>query len=70
MWISLNGERRALEPGAGVTLPAVLALLDIEPGARGVAVAVDGAVVPRQEWAATQLDEGARVEVLTAAQGG
>jgi sulfur carrier protein len=70
MWISLNGERRALEPGPGGTLPAVLALLDIAPDARGVAVAVDGAVVPRARWASTELADGARVEVLTAAQGG
>ena len=70
MWISLNGERRALEPGPGATLPAVLALLGIAPDVRGVAVAVDGAGVPRQDWAATELAQGARVEVLTAAQGG
>ncbi|TCK20050.1 sulfur carrier protein ThiS [Pseudonocardia endophytica] len=37
---------------------------------RGVAVAVDGAVVPRARWTATELDDGARLEVLTAVQGG
>jgi sulfur carrier protein len=37
---------------------------------RGVAVAVDGVVVPRARWAATGLDDGARLEVLTAVQGG
>ena len=36
----------------------------------GVAVAVDGEVVPRRAWAATALADGARVEVLTAVQGG
>ncbi len=36
---------------------------------RGVAVAVDSAVVPRSRWETT-LFEGARLEVVTAVQGG
>ncbi|MGW9113114.1 sulfur carrier protein ThiS [Microbacterium sp. NPDC055683] len=36
----------------------------------GVAVAVDGGVVPRAAWSSRLLVAGARVEVLTAAQGG
>jgi sulfur carrier protein len=64
VWI--NGKRRELADGA--TVPDVLGALGL-PG-RGVAVAVDGEVVPRARWAATALGEGARVEVLTAVQGG
>jgi sulfur carrier protein len=37
---------------------------------RGVAVAVNGEVVPRSTWATASLRDGDRVEVLTAAQGG
>ncbi|MBE9374087.1 sulfur carrier protein ThiS [Saccharopolyspora sp. HNM0983] len=37
---------------------------------RGVAVAVDGAVVPRADWPRNELRPGAQVEVLTAVQGG
>ncbi len=37
---------------------------------QGVAVAVDGEVVPRARWADVGLADGARVEVLTAVQGG
>ena len=37
---------------------------------RGVAVAVNGEVVPRSSWPAARLRDGDRVEVLTAAQGG
>nr|WP_221376839.1 sulfur carrier protein ThiS [Actinoplanes polyasparticus] len=37
---------------------------------RGVAVAVNGEVVPRSTWEAMALAEGDSVEVLTAAQGG
>ena len=36
---------------------------------RGIAVAVDHAVVPRSSWATT-LSDGAHIEVLTAVQGG
>lgn len=36
----------------------------------GVAVAVDGAVVPRSQWATTRLRPGSAVEIVTAVQGG
>ena len=50
--------------------PAALARLDLALDARGVAVAVDGEVVPRAQWQSFALAEHARVEVLTAMQGG
>jgi sulfur carrier protein len=37
---------------------------------RGVAVAVDGEVVPHTQWASTNLRDGQSVEVLHAVQGG
>ena len=37
--------------------------------AKGIAVAVDWSVVPRSQWQTT-LADGARVEVVTAVQGG
>lgn len=66
--IVLNGERAEIE--AGARLPLALARLGVEADARGIAVAVDGAVVPRSDWERTELREGARVEVLAAMQGG
>ena len=36
---------------------------------KGIAVAVDWAVIPRSEWHLT-LSDGAKVEVVTAVQGG
>jgi sulfur carrier protein len=36
---------------------------------RGIAVAVDWSVLPRSGWA-TKLFDGARIEVVTAVQGG
>jgi sulfur carrier protein len=66
--VVLNGENAVLEDGA--TIAAALESLDLPAAGRGVAVAVDAEVVPRGEWAATQLHDGARVEILRAIQGG
>jgi sulfur carrier protein len=66
--IVINGERADLEPGD--TVAAVLERLGLSPNARGVAVAVDGEVVPRAGWETFALSDDARVEVLTAMQGG
>jgi sulfur carrier protein len=66
--IVLNGERAALAAGEG--LGAVLASLGLTAQSPGVAIAVDREVVPRAEWETFTLADGARVEVLTAMQGG
>jgi sulfur carrier protein len=66
--VLVNGELKQLEPGA--TVQSALAALALEGGERGVAVAVDAEVVPRGEWPARELSEGARIEVLRAIQGG
>jgi sulfur carrier protein len=66
MQVWINGTEHEL--GDGARVPDVLGVLGAP--ASGVAVAVDGEVVPRAEWAATALADGARVEVLTAVQGG
>jgi sulfur carrier protein len=66
--IVLNGQHS--DVGAGETVAAVLERLGLQADARGIAVAVDGQVVPRAVWREFALPEGARVEVLTAMQGG
>ncbi len=68
MRIVVNGEPRMIEGGA--TVQSVIELLDVAPGARGVAVALDGEVVARSAWERTELREGASVEVVAAIQGG
>lgn len=65
MKVVANGTERELREG---TLPELLAQLGAPE--QGVAVAVDGQVVTRADWPTTRLREGARVEVLTAVQGG
>ena len=68
MRVVLNGNDAELAEGATV-LTAVEAL-DLPASGRGVAVAVDAEVVPRTQWDRHELNEGARIEVLRAIQGG
>jgi len=62
----VNGVERDLADGA--TVADVLAALGVP--AAGVAVAMNGAVVPRGTYRHTIVDDGAVLEVLTAVQGG
>jgi sulfur carrier protein len=66
MFINVNGSEREVPDGATVT--EMLAALGVP--ARGVAVAVDGAVVTKTDHDRTVVPDGADVEVLTAVQGG
>jgi sulfur carrier protein len=66
IWV--NGQPSGVTEGS--TVLDALRELGLEADARGVAVAVDGEVVPRGRWGAQALAAGARVEVLTAMQGG
>jgi sulfur carrier protein len=66
--VQLNGEWHDVSDGA--TVADALALLGVPLDARGVAVALDREVVPRGVWGETALAPGARVEILTAIQGG
>ncbi len=68
MRVDLNGETRELPDGA--TLADAVHVSGAAPQGRGVAVALDGEVVPRAEWDSTPLAEGCKVEVLAAIQGG
>ncbi|HKB51865.1 MAG TPA: sulfur carrier protein ThiS [Solirubrobacterales bacterium] len=68
MRIELNGEPRELP--AGATLADAVRESGAGREGRGVAVALDGMVVPRAEWDSTPLAEGCGVEVLAAIQGG
>ena len=65
--ITLNGERHEL--GDAVTIEAAVRAL-VTDDVRGVAVALDGEVIPRGEWATTAVRDGQQVEVLHAVQGG
>ena len=64
--LTVNGVSEPLVP----TVAALLAARDISLDGRGVAVAVNGAVVRRGDWATTALNPGDTVEIVRAMQGG
>ena len=66
--VTINGEERELP--APATVADLIASLQNAPEGRGVAVAVEGEVVPRAQWPSTELRDGAKVEVVVAVQGG
>jgi sulfur carrier protein len=68
MTIELNGE--PIEVAARATVAAVVELAGAGGDRRGVAVAVEGEVVPRSDWERTEVREGQRIEVVGAIQGG
>jgi sulfur carrier protein len=65
--IRINGQD---EPLAADTLAALLAAKAVDTGQRGIAVALNGAMVPRAAWAQTTLRPGDSVEIVRARQGG
>ena len=65
--IHVNGEARET---SAATLVQLLDQLDLGDTSTGLAVAVNGAVVPRSEWAGHPLQSGDRVEIVGAVQGG
>jgi sulfur carrier protein len=68
MTVIVNGEEVRVDGGASVA--RVLAELGHQTTRGGVAVAVNGTVVPRSAWESTVLTERDRLEVLGATQGG
>jgi sulfur carrier protein len=65
MKVTVNDE--PVEVDEETTVAALLENLGF--AGKGIAVAVDWSVLPRSEWE-TALIDGARVEVVTAVQGG
>lgn len=66
MMIQVNDQ--GVEVDEGATVADALAAYGAPES--GVAVALDGAVVPRGAWATTEVRAGAAIDVVTAVQGG
>ncbi|MCL4433430.1 MAG: sulfur carrier protein ThiS [Actinobacteria bacterium] len=64
--ITLNGEAVVVEETTSIE-----DLISVRyPSTTGIAVAIDGTIVPRSKWNATELPAGGKVEVITAVAGG
>jgi sulfur carrier protein len=65
MRVIVNGRRTEI---AATHLDHLLGELDHE--GTHVAIAVNDLVVPRAQWAATEINNGDRIEIITPRQGG
>jgi len=65
--IRLNGKPETVE---AATVAELLAALGVDPQRRGLAVAVNGDVVPRRSWTERLLSANDDVEVVRPLQGG
>ena len=65
--IRVNGQD---VPVGAATIAELLAEQAIKIGQRGIAVALNGSVVPRSAWCETGLSPGDSVEIVRAMQGG
>ena len=65
--IRVNGESEPLE---AATLAVLLEEKAVDVAQRGIAVALNGTVVPRTAWGETRLNPGDSVEIVRARQGG
>jgi sulfur carrier protein len=66
MTVVVNGQHHELPDDATLTD----AIARLTTAVRGVAVALNGSVVPRGQWHSTALANADQVEILTAVQGG
>ncbi len=66
MKVTVNGEPREIADGATVAD----AVSSVNSAPSGVAVALNGELVTRSQWAGAQLREEDRLEVLSATAGG
>ncbi|HTV35213.1 MAG TPA: sulfur carrier protein ThiS [Xanthobacteraceae bacterium] len=65
--IRVNGQS---EPLVAATIEVLLSEKALDTGQRGIAVALNGAVVPRAAWRDTPLKPGDTIEIVRARQGG
>jgi sulfur carrier protein len=57
-------------PLGAATVADFLAQQVVEIGPRGIAIALNGSVVPRSAWSETPLKPGDNIEIVRAMQGG
>jgi sulfur carrier protein len=65
--VILNGVRH---PAGSDSLAEFLAKQDVGPARRFIAVAVNGEVVPRENWPSLRLAEGDEIDIVQPMKGG
>jgi sulfur carrier protein len=65
--VRVNGSEEIL---AGTTIQELLRRHGLDPAARGLAVAVNNALLPRRQWATAELAAGDNIEIVRPFGGG
>lgn len=65
--IRINGEDRPLDVS---TVLELLRSMEIDPGGRGTAIAMNGEIVPRSVWSETRITAGDDLEIVRPFAGG
>ncbi|GAC1558326.1 MAG: hypothetical protein NVS2B7_33350 [Herpetosiphon sp.] len=65
--VVINGHA---QPYVACAIPALLEANAIDPTMPGIAVALNGTVIPRSSWGTTVLQPGDHVEIVQAKAGG
>lgn len=68
MTIYVNGERETIE--GSISLEDFLKSKQISREDKGFAVALNDDVVPKSDWGSRKIEEGTRIEIVRAVQGG
>lgn len=68
MQIVFNGEERKVDDG--IVLYELLVEADLNLSQKGIAVAVNEVIFPKNSWTSTPIKSGDRVNVIQAVQGG
>ena len=66
--ISVNGVEKLAATAS--TIADLLAAESVDPDARFLAIAINGAVIPRSKWDGAQINPGDAVEIVCPAPGG
>ena len=66
--ISVNGVEKSAATAS--TIADLLTAENVDPGARFLAVAINGAVIPRSKWDGVEINPGDAVEIVNPAPGG
>lgn len=69
MKLEINGETRQVDDERVENVEQLLDVLDLK-ARTGLAVAVNDTVVPRGRWSESSVQNGDRIEIIRATQGG
>ena len=68
MTLFVNGNKNEFDHS--LNLQALLGQLDLQTDRKGLALCVNMQVIPKENWEATELCDGDKVEIVIAAPGG